>query len=270
MVRWRYIGLCHRLQHATASTGPSSRGVSPLVPLEEREHLRTAPFGASSLFDELATKLQLRDKVASQQRDYALYRSSAPFTVGKTRATPRRSALARSVQLWQAAMPMPLSFSSQQPFLATRGRGSGRPFHQRGGRRHRSGLPVSQDSGTGQPYRYATLDPLDIPRQVAVLATLHTRKVGALSLFCDVWRRRRCSEWVCNILEVGFRLRFRECPPFVDKGSIVKRTATRSLIQSMQTKQCCRGSLRHYISRVLQSPLPRDSPLHDGECGNIR
>ena len=33
------------------------------------------------------------------------------------------------------------------------------------------------------------------------------------------------------------------------------------------TKQHCRGSLRHYISWVLQSPLSRDSPLHDGECG---
>ena len=54
------------------------------------------------------------------------------------------------------------------------------------------------------------------------------------------------------------------------------------------TKQPCRGSPRHYISRVLQSPLPcykevrrlenshrplnsqllpRDSSLHDGECG---
>ena len=43
------------------------RGVSPLVSLEEWELLRTAPFGASSLFDELATKLQLWDKVASQQ-----------------------------------------------------------------------------------------------------------------------------------------------------------------------------------------------------------
>ena len=52
---------------------------------------------------------------------------------------------------------------------------------------------------------------------------------------------------------------------FVDKGSIVKRTALRSLIQSIQ--QRCRGSLRHYISRVLQSPLPRDSTLHNGECG---
>ena len=48
------------------------RGVSPLVPLEEREHLHAAPFGASSLFDELGTKLQLRDKVASQQQDYTL------------------------------------------------------------------------------------------------------------------------------------------------------------------------------------------------------
>ena len=102
------------------------RGVSPLVPLEEREHLHTAPFGASSLFDELATKLLLRDKVASWQQDYALYRGSAPFTVGKTRAAPYRSAPARSVQRRQAAIPIPLLFSCQQPFLATRGR----PFHQ--------------------------------------------------------------------------------------------------------------------------------------------
>ena len=137
------------------------RGVSPLVPLEEREHLRIAPFGASSLLDELATKLQLRDKVASRQRDYALYRGSAPFTVSKTRVAPHRSAPARSVQRRQAAMPMPLSFSCQQPFQATRGRGSGRPFHQRGGLRHKSGLPVSHDLGTGQPYRYVTFDPLD-------------------------------------------------------------------------------------------------------------
>ena len=74
-----------------------------------------------------------------------------------------------------------------------------------------------------------------------MLPPLLTRKVGTLYLFCDVWRRRRCSEWVCNVLEVGFRLRFRECPPltgapsaFVDKGSIRKRTVLRSLIQSMQ------------------------------------
>ena len=57
-------------------------------------------------------------------------------------------------------------------------------------------------------------------------------------------------------------------PSFVDKGSIVKRAALRSLIQLMQ--QRCRGSLRHYISRVLQSPLPTDSPLHDGDCRSIQ
>ena len=182
------------------------------MPLEDREHLRTAPFGASSLFDELATKLQLRDKVASRQRDYALYRGLAPFTVSKTRAAPHRSAPARSAQLRQAAMPMPLSFSCQQPSLATRGHGSGRPFHHWGGQRHRSGLPVSQDSGTGQPNCYATFDPLDIPRHVVVLPPLLTRKVGTLSLFFDIWRQRRC-EWVCNVLEVCFRLRFRECVP---------------------------------------------------------
>ncbi|KAK2172201.1 hypothetical protein NP493_985g00016 [Ridgeia piscesae] len=68
--------------------------------------------------------------MASQQRDYALYRGSAPFTVGKTRAAPHRSAPARSVPQQQAAMPMPLSFSHQQPFLATRGRGSGRPARE--------------------------------------------------------------------------------------------------------------------------------------------
>ena len=184
------------------------RGISPLVPLEERERFRTAPFGDSSLFDELAAKLQLRDKVASQQRDYTLYKGSAPFTVGKTRAAPHLSAPARSAHHRQAAMPMPLSFSRQQPFLATRGRGSGRPFRQRGGRRHRSGLPVSEDSG-----HRSAFDLLDIPRQVVVLPPLLTRKVGTLSLFCDVQRRRTCSEWVCNVLEVAFRLLFRECPP---------------------------------------------------------
>ena len=149
-------------------------GVSPLVPLEDRERLRTAPFGASLLFDELATKLQLRDKVASRQRDYALYWGSAPLTVGKTRAAPHQSAPARSAQLWQASMPMSLSFSRQQPFLATRGRGSGLPFHQRGGRRHRSGLPVSQTRALVSPIvtRPSTLDPLDIPRQVVVLPPL--------------------------------------------------------------------------------------------------
>ena len=84
-----------------------------------------------------------------------------------------------------------------------------------------------EDDDTGQDYlcprtrapvspivtRPSTLHPLDIPRQVVVLPPLLTRKVGTLSLFCDVLRRRRCSKWVCNVLEVGFHLRFRDCPP---------------------------------------------------------
>ena len=92
--------------------GPSpTRSLSPCA-TRERERLRTAPFGTSSLFDELATNLQVRDKVASRQQDYALYRGSAPFTVGKTHVAPHRSAPARSAQRRQAAIPMPLVFTS--------------------------------------------------------------------------------------------------------------------------------------------------------------
>ena len=50
---------------------------------DEWEHLRTAPFGASSMFGDLANKLQLWDKVDSQQRDNALYSGSKPFAIGK-------------------------------------------------------------------------------------------------------------------------------------------------------------------------------------------
>ena len=51
----------------------------------------------------------------------------------------------------------------------------------------------------------------DISRQVVVLPPLLTRKVGArLALFCDVWRQRKCSKLVCSVVEVGFRLRFRD------------------------------------------------------------
>ena len=142
-----------------------------------------------------------------------------------------------------------------------------------------------EDDNTGQDYlcprtqtpvspivtRPSTLNPLDIPRQVVVLPPLLTRKVETLSLFCDVWRRRRCNEWVCNVLEVGFRLRLRECPPMTGAPCVCRQGLYREAHSPPvtdtvhATKQRCRGSLRHYISRVLQSPLPRDSPLHDGE-----
>ena len=50
-----------------------------------------------------------------------------------------------------------------------------------------------------------------IPQQVVVLPSLLTTKVGArLSLFCDVIRQKGCNNWVCNVLDIGFRVRFRE------------------------------------------------------------
>ena len=112
------------------------RGVYPLVSQDERERLRIASFGASSLFGDLPNKLQLRVKVANRQRDNALYRDSAPFAVGKTCAAPHRSAPATSVPRRHASMS--LSSSRPQPFLASRGRVSGRPINQLGRRRHRS------------------------------------------------------------------------------------------------------------------------------------
>ena len=139
------------------------RGVSPLVPLEEWEHLRTAPFGASSLFDKLTTKLHLRDKVASQQRDYTLYRGSATFTVDKTRAAPYRSAPARSVHLRRLLWQYHCRSHVNSPFWPLKDVVQDVPFTN------------EEDDDTGQDYprtrtpvspivtRLSTLDPLDIP-----------------------------------------------------------------------------------------------------------
>ena len=69
-----------------------------------------------------------RNETTVAGQGYALYSGSAQFTDGKTRATPHRSAPARSAPQRQTAIP--LSFSRQQRFLTTRGRGSGRPFRQ--------------------------------------------------------------------------------------------------------------------------------------------
>jgi len=55
--------------------------------------------------------------------------------------------------------------------------------------------------------RPLTIDPLDKPQLVVLLPSLFTRNVGAL--FYHVWRRRICSKWMCNVLEVSFRLQFR-------------------------------------------------------------
>ena len=179
--------------------------------------------------------------MTSRQRDYALYRGSAPFTVSKTRATPQH----RLDPHLDGRLLCHCRSHVSSPFWPPEDVVQGVPFAN------------EEDDDTGHDYlcpktqtpvrpiitQPSNLYPQDIPQQVVVFPPLFTRKVGArLSLFCDVWRRR-CSEWVCSVLEVGFRLWFRECPPltstpsaFVDKGSIMKRTTLRSLVQSMQQK----------------------------------
>ena len=156
--------------------------------LEERELLRTAPFGASSLFDELATKLQLWDKVASRQRDYALYRGSAPFTVGKTRATPRRRHRLDPRHDGRLLCQCHCRSHVSRPFWLLEDVVQDVPFAN------------EEDDDTGHDYlcprtqapvspivtRPSNLYPLDIPLQVVVLPPLLTRKIGArLSLFCS-------------------------------------------------------------------------------------
>ena len=91
--------------------------------------------------------------------------------------------------------------------------------------------------------------------------------MGVLFLFYDVWRQRICSEWVCNVLEVGFRLQFRDSPPmmgapsaFVGKGSSVKHSALWPLIQSMQQNNvvevvCDTTSPECYTHLFLEIPL---------------
>ena len=79
------------------------------------------------------------------------------------------------------------------------------------------------------------------------------------------------------------------CPICVCRQGLYREAHSPPVTDTVHaTKQRCRGSVRHYISRVLQSPLPcpkevrrletshrplishllpRDSPLPDGECG---
>ena len=96
------------------------------------------------------------------------------------------------------------------------------------------------------------------------------------------------QEWVCKVLAVSFCQRFRECPPmmgassaFVDKGSIMNHTALRSLTQLMQPNNvievvrytaslpCPKETWKMETGHrpPISQLLPRDSPLHDVECG---
>ena len=128
-------------------------GVSSLGSQDEWERLRTAPFGASSLLDELPNKLQLWDKVDSRQRDNALYRGSAPFAVGKhmlLHIDQHRLHPCHDGMLLCRCRP-----HVHIPFWPV---GDVIHFRQPGERRHRSWLPVSQDLGTGQPNCCTTFD----------------------------------------------------------------------------------------------------------------
>ena len=193
------------------------RGVSPLVSLEERERLRTAPFEASSLFDELATKHSCGLRFTDPRHDGMLLchchsHVSSPF--------------------W------PLEDMVQDvPFTNEEDDDTGYDYL----------CPRTQAPVSPTVMRPSTLDPLNIPRQVVVLSPLLTRKVRArLSLFCDAWRRRKCNDWVCNVLEVGFRLQFQECPldeyPIcVCRQGLYQEVHNPPVTDTVHATKCCRG-----------------------------
>ena len=187
------------------------------------DHVDIGSVFTEQLLEQLKATLQLSESVATAWYDGATL----------------DCAIAYNILLYQRDQAL----RGVSPVVPLQEREHLRPFHQLGGRRHRSRLPVSQDSGTGQPYRYATFDPRPSRHTTTgVRVTSFAYNEGGSSVLvlrCLVTKEMQ-RVWVCNDLEVGFRLRFRQCPPitgapyaFVDKGSIVKHTALRSLIQSM-------------------------------------
>ena len=166
------------------------RGVSPHVPLEERERLRT---------------LGLGHYLTSSQLSYSC---GTRWPVGNE-TVPYRGAW----HLLPSVKHVLLHIGQHQLDQ----RNDGRLLRQCHCHSHVSSpfwplevVPFTNedDDDTGQDYlcpknrapvspivtRPSTLDLLDILRQVVVLPPFLTRKVETLSLFCDVWRRRKCSE----------------------------------------------------------------------------
>ena len=166
--------------------------------------------------------------MASQQQDNALYRGSAPFTVGKHvllhidqhRLHPCHNSMLLCrcrphihIPFWPVGdVLQDITFANQEDDDTDRD----------------YLCPTSWTPVSPAFARPLTLDPLDKPQQVVLLSPLFTKKVGArLSLCYDVWRRRRCSKWICDVLEVDFHLQFRVPPmtgdssAFVYKGSIM-------------------------------------------------
>ena len=157
------------------------QGVSPLVSQEERDRLRMVPFGASSQFDELATKLQLRDKVASRQRDYALTHSGdrhrlpsikhVLLHIGQHRLDPRLDDRLLYHCRSHVSSPFwpPEDVVQDVPFTNEEDNGTGHDYL----------CPRTQTPVSPIVMRPLNLYPLDIPQQVVVLPPLLTRKVGA-------------------------------------------------------------------------------------------
>ena len=131
---------------------------------------------------------------------------------------------------------------------------------------------MSQNSGTGQPNRYATFDPRpsrhtttgirvtsfaykEGGNSVPVLRCLETKEMQRVGVQCP---GSRLPSSVPRVPP----------PPFVCRQGLYREAHSPPVTDIVHaTKQCCRGSLLHYISQVLESPLPRDSSLHGGECG---
>ena len=116
----------------------------------------------------------------------------------------------------------------------------------------------------------------ELPQQAVVLHPLITTKVGArLSLFCDTWRQKGCNAWVCNVLEFGFRLCFREKPPMTrgpvtlcGQGSHCEETSSPDISSDNADKQGNRTGTRHLSSGVLQSSVPCPPKVRRMETGD--
>ena len=135
---------------------------------------------------------------------------------------------------------------------------------------------MSQDSGTGQPNRYATVDNR---------SSRHTTTGGRVNSFAYKEGGSSVAVLRCLVTKemqrVGVQYsgsRFSSsvprvsahdgCPICVYRQGLYRDAHSPPVTDTVHaTKQRCRVSERHYISRVLQSPLPRDSSLHDGKCG---
>ena len=158
------------------------RGVSPLVPLEERERFRTAPFGASTS-SQLSYSCGRRWPVGNETMPYTGARHLLPSVkhvllhIGQHRLDPRNNGMLLCQCHCRSLVSSP--FWPQEDVVQD------------------ITFTNKEDEDTGQDYlcprtrapvspivtRPSTLDPLDIPRQVV-----------SVTSFADIWRRRRYSE----------------------------------------------------------------------------